>query len=235
MSHYKLGALAPQRPFGLSNLAVYANGKIPTPPPSMAVPDAQWRMFLNDTYGCCTIAGIGNSLLAWNAEVSENIHIPTDDEIKTDYFTETGGADSGCVEANVLRDYHTKGLLGSQCDGYAPVEAANITQVHQAIAFYGACYVGVALPLSAQEQTQNQEPWSVVPGSPIEGGHCISFVGYDAHALYAVTWGQVVEVTYPWWDKYGTEAWAILAPEFVAAGRGPTLDLATLRHDLAAI
>jgi hypothetical protein len=235
MSDYKLGALAPERPFGLSNLATYAVGKIPTPPAKFDVPNAKWQMFLNDTYGDCTIAGIANSMLAWNAEVKENTHIPTDEEVKNTYFGITGGADSGCVEATVLRKFHNEGFFGSKADGYAPVKPHSITQMHQAIAFYGACYVGVALPLSAQQQTQNGQPWTVVPGSPIEGGHCISFVGYDAHAFYAVTWGQIVEVTYPWWSEYGTEAWAIIAPEFVSAGRGPALDLKSLRADLSRI
>ncbi len=48
-----------------------------------------------------------------------------------------------------------------------------------------------------------------------------------------MSWGQIVEVTYPWWHAYGDESWCVLSHEFVEAGKGPELDLATLRADLA--
>jgi hypothetical protein len=231
---YKLGALPPQRPYGLAELAVYAKGPIPAPPASVAVPVVpDWGMCLNDTYGDCTVAGVAHAIEAWNVEVNEHDAIPTDDETKTAYFALTGGADSGCVEANVLKTWHNDGLFGHKIAGYAPVNVHDLTGFHQAVAFYGGAYLGVALPASAQEQFANGEEWVVVPGSPIEGGHCILAVAYNQHTVQVVTWGQVVYVSYVWLSTYMTECWAIIAPEFVEAGRGPALDLATLQADLA--
>jgi hypothetical protein len=231
---YKLGALAPEIPFGLSYLSEYVQGKLPAAPERFAAPCIDTRMFDNDTLGDCTIAGVAHAITAWNAETHESDAIPTDREVRDAYFALTGGTDSGCVEATVLRKWQCEGLFGHKLAAYAPVPPQNIGAVHQAIAFYGAAYLGVALPESAQEQFPSRE-WTVVPGSPIEGGHCILAVGYDAYAVHCRTWGGTVAVSYPWFAKYTTEAWACIAPEFVEAGRGPVLDLASLRRDLAAL
>lgn len=233
---YKLGALPPQRPYGLAQLSVYARGKIPAPPASVAVPAvADWGMLDNDRLGCCTVSGAGHAIMAWNVEVNEHDEIPTDAETESTYFALTGGADSGCVEADVLKTWHNDGLFGHKIAGYAPVNVHDLTGFHQAVAFYGGAYLGVALPTSAQQQFSVRDEWTVVPGSPIEGGHCVLCVGYDQHSVQVVTWGQVVNVSYPWIQRYTTEVWAIIGPEFVEAGRGPSLDLETLQADLALI
>ena len=65
---YKLGALAPQRPYGLATLSAYAKGKLPAPPAKVPVPAvATWGMMDNDRLGCCTVSGVGHAILAWNA------------------------------------------------------------------------------------------------------------------------------------------------------------------------
>ena len=234
--HYRLGALAPQRPYGLCTMAVYANGRLPAPPASVAAPAvSQWRMMDNDRLGCCTVSGVGHANMAGNAEVSESDAIPSDAEIESTYFGLTGGADAGCVEADVLKHWHRHGLFGHKIAAYAPVETHDLVGLQQAIAFYGAAYLGVALPESAQQQFADGSVWTVDPTSPIEGGHCILAVGYDAHSVLCVTWGSLVRVSYPWLATYLTEIWAIIGNEFVEAGHGPSLDLKTLQADLASI
>ena len=233
---YKLGALAPQRPHGLSTLSVYAKGKIPAPPASVTPPSVgPWGMMDNDRLGCCTIAGVGHAIMSWNAEVSQHDHVPNDSEVEKTYFALTGGADSGLVEANVLNHWHRTGLFGHKIAAYAPVEKHDFVGLQQAVAFYGAAYLGVALPSSAQDQFAAGQDWTVVPGSPIEGGHAIVAVGYNDHFVQCVSWGRVVNVSYPWLSHYLTEVWTVISNEFVEAGRGPSLDLATLRADIAAI
>jgi len=194
-------------------------------------------MLDNDRLGCCTVSGVGHALMAWNFEVSENDHLPTDAEVEQTYFSLTGGADSGCVEADVLETWRTKGLFGQTIAAYAPVETNDFLGLQQAIAFYGAAYLGVALPMSAQEQFQAGQPWTVDPFSPIEGGHCIVAVGYTPEYVQCVTWGQVVNVSYPWLSSYLTECWAIISNEFVEAGHGTAagIDLDSLRADLDSI
>lgn len=233
----KLGKLEAVRPHGLADLAVYAQGKLPAPPAAADVPVVgTWGMDGNDQYGDCTVAGAAHMVAGWNAEVHEADAVPSVTDVVDTYFELTTGEDSGLVEHTVLQEWYSTGLWGNRIAGYAPVDPKDLTALHQAIAFYGAAYVGVQLPQSAQTQFGAGQPWAVEPGSPILGGHCIVFVGYDAKALYAVSWGAVVEVTYPWWATYGDEAWAVLPDEFVRAGHdAPGIDLVSLRADLASV
>lgn len=233
----KLGKLGAVRPHGLADLATYARGRLPAPPTKVDVPSvSSWGMDGNDTYGDCTMAGAAHLIAAWDAEVDEHDPVPSATEVVEQYLVLTRGEDTGLVEHTVLNRWYRNGLFRERICGYAPVDPRDLTALHQAIAFYGGAYVGVALPESAQSQFGAGKPWTVTPGSPIEGGHCVVFVGYSPHCLYAVTWGQVVEVTYPWWTAYGDEAWCVLSGAFRQAGHdGAEIDFATLRHDLAVV
>ena len=253
------GKLAPQRPAGVSEFHVYLPD-LPPPPVAVAAPVVDnWQMFLNDEYGDCTIAGVGHVIVAANAEVSEHDAVPTDPEIQQQYFALTGGQDTGCVEADVLHTWYRVGLFTandggilhdveddltellehpkrmSKIAGYAPVGAEDMVCIQKAIELFGHCYVGVQCPQSAQEQFAAHQPWTVVPGSPIEGGHRILYVGYDHEYLYAVTWGDLVAVTYDWHDAFCDEAWAVIPQAFVEKGAGPTVDITQLQADLNAL
>jgi hypothetical protein len=237
----KLGKRAAVRPHVLSDLAVYAQGKMPNPPPTAdyySKVGADWGMDGNDQYGDCTIAGAAHCILAWNGEVpaSDAQPVPQAPDVIKQYETITGGKDTGCVEASVLALWQQNGLFGAdQIDAFAPVDTKDLVAIHQAIAFYGAAYIVVTLPQSAQQQFQDNQPWTVVHGSPILGGHCVVLVGYDQQWAYAVTWGGVVPVAYPWLMTYMDECWAIISGEFAQNHGGPQLDLATLQADLSSL
>lgn len=233
----KLGKLAAERPHSLSDLAVYVKGKMPTPPASVDYYrkiGRDWGMLGNDQYGDCTIAGAGHAIMAWNAEVAEPDPVPNAHQVLAQYMAITGGQDTGCVEANVLTFWNRQGLFGDRdkIAAFVPVDIRNLVTIHQAIAFYGCAYIGVALPESAEQQFEQGQPWTVVNGSPVVGGHCVLLVGYDQNAVYAVTWGAVVPVSYPWLATYMDECWAMIPEQFVQAGKGPELDLAQLQSDL---
>jgi len=91
------------------------------------------------------------------------------------------------------------------------------------IAYLGNAYLGIACPVSAQQQFVKQQqtrqivPWTVVNGSPIDGGHCIVAVGYNAQGV-CVTWGEIVVVTWHSSSNTAIEAWAILTREIVEHG-----------------
>jgi hypothetical protein len=237
----KLGRLPAIRPYGLRDLASYTKTRLPSPPAEVATPAvADWGMLDNDTIGCCTIAGVGHAIMAWDAELHTTDTPPDDAEVQSQYFAITGGQDTGCVEASVLALWEKSGLFegstaANKIVGYAPVDVKGLTEVHQAIAFYGCAYIGVNLPASAQTQFQDNQPWTVVPGSKIEGGHCVVLVGYDSQYATAVTWGATVQVSYPWLAKYMDECWAVISQEVAEAGKGPALDLASLEADIAAL
>ena len=229
----KLGKLAAVRPHGLDDLAFYTRGHLAPPPPSVTVPTVQaWGMMGNDTLGDCTIAGVGHLILAANAETGAVDIVPSNDDIKKQYFAITGGQDSGAVELDVLRAWYTQGLFGdNKIAAFAPVRTSNILDVHSAVDLFGSCYIGVALPDSAQRQFADGKPWTITPQDQIAGGHCVLIVGYDQQYLYAVTWGQVQAISYVWAARYIDESWAVISQEFVETHS--VLDIDALRKDIS--
>lgn len=232
------GKAAPQFPTALKELAVYAQpGGLPKP---AATVDryksvASWPMDGNDRIGDCTMAAAAHCIQLWDVITTKADPVPAEADIEKEYFTLTGGPDSGLVEANVLKTWMTTGLWGNTIVGYAPVNVHNLQLLQTAIDLYGAAYVGIQVPANAETQFAEHKPWTLDPGwksQHIVGGHAIPFVGYDAEYLYAITWGAVQPVAYDWWHTYGDEAWAILSQQFKEAGKFGNLDLSALQADL---
>ena len=236
MSTFCYGRLPATRPAALKDLEVYAKGKLPTPPPTREVPNAVYPIDGNARLGDCTIAGVAHLIEAWNVETGEHDHVPSPGEIEQTYFALTGGADSGLNENNVLQTWHTKGLFGSKIAGYAPVNPRNLLQLHQAVAFYGGCYLGIECPVSAQEQFQAGEPWTYT-GAPVEGGHCVVALGYGPNGgLHCATWGGIAVLEASFLAHYLDEAWCILPRQMIEAkGDALGLDLKSLEADLARV
>jgi hypothetical protein len=180
----------------------------------------------------CVMAGVAHLDSAWDAEVEAPDPIPDESQVVSTYFQLTGGQDTGLNEATVLQIWRTQGLFGRKIAAYAPVDPRDITELHQAVAFYGGSMLGITCPVSAQQQFAAGDPWTFVPDSQIAGGHAIVALGYTPTALLCATWGGIAQVTYPFLAHYLDEAWAIVPSQFVEAGRGPRMDLATLQADL---
>lgn len=250
MSKFLLGKKDPVVLSGVSFISEYETSAQLFVPSSVSVPAAVWAMDGNGPdplvtnqgpdfqgVGDCTVVGACNADRTWNLLVNESNPIPSANEVVKEYFSMSGGQDTGLAETALLQHWQTKGLFGYKIAAFAPVDHTNITAIESSIANYGGCYFGVQLPESAQTQLNQggSSTWSVVPGSPIEGGHCIWACGYDqaSKLVQIVTWSQVVNVEYAWLAKYLDEAYAIIPQQFVEAGKGPTLDLASLQADLA--
>ena len=230
---YLYGKLDATRPYGLKDLSVYSRGPIPEPPAEVNYYDGlSLPIDGNDQYGDCVMAATAHLIGAWDSEVSQSDPVPEGQVVVDEYFKLTGGEDSGLNEASVLQTWHQDGLFGGKIAGYAPVRVTDITGIHQAIAFYGGALFGIQCPDSAQQQFGMGLPWTVVPGATVEGGHAIAPLGYDSRYVYCATWGSVVAVSYPFISKYLDECWAIIPQQFIEAGKGPDLDLASLQADL---
>jgi hypothetical protein len=193
-------------------------------------------MLGNDTYGDCTFAGMGHIdiVTAFVLGQKQNPRVNTKEVLK-EYLRFDDGKDVGADESVVLQDWYKKGWFGRKSGVYVPVRPTDYSTIKSLVVATGAVYLGVVIPQSAQTQTMNGKPWSVVEGSPIEGGHCVIIVGWDADFFYVITWGQVQAVTYAWMEKYMDEAWAVIAPEILIGGTFDGLDVAALTADLDAI
>jgi hypothetical protein len=239
---YKLGALPPQFPGGLSDLTYYVAGSLPTPPATLTAPSppagiadqyGPWNILSNDTLGDCGVAGLQHAMEVDAVLVKETETWPTSAQAGEYYMKYTGGVDGGVVLSQYLQYVRTHGYFGRYLYGYAPVKVSDVPTLQTATWMYGFVYTGVQIPQSAQEQFQNGQPWTVVNGSSIEGGHCVPIVAYDDNYLYCITWGRIQAISYSWWHQFSTEAWCAIPGTIEGHnGDGRGINLAALRADL---
>ena len=233
---FKLGRLE-KVALSLPPLNTYFDGgKLPAAPLKCAYAlKTHYPMADNNSLGDCVLAGHVHLTQAVAQENGGVYTYPGDVATKDEYFKLTGGADTGLVESTFLQTAKNSPVLGSQIDTFGVLDHANVEEVKSAIYTFGGAFLGVALPQSAQNQFPGT--WSVVPNSPIIGGHCIVAIGYDARFVYVVTWGTVIRCTWEWFTTYVDEAYAIIYTEEVQKNRGPLkqLDIARLRADIASL
>ena len=246
----KLGKRPPRhdpRTLQLENYIIPS--KLPAPPAAenwgAAVPTDGWPMMKNDTVGDCTCAAAGHLIEDWtaNATNGKDTVVLSDGDIVaaysaiTGYDPATGANDTGAVEIDVLNYWRKTGIGGHTILAYVAMEPGNHQHVMDAVYLFGGCYIGLALPISAQ----NQAVWSVPPGgrggdgAPGSwGGHAVPVVAYDSRGLTCVTWGMLKRMTWQFWDTYCDEAYAVLSQDWLeSAGKAPSgLDLPALQADL---
>ncbi len=243
----KLGKLPPRHDNRTLLLANYLTTALPEPPPvkNWALKaGSNWGMMLNDKLGCCTCSGAGHAIQTWTANESTEITIP-DGAVLTayermGYKPSDPSTDQGAVELDVLKMWKTSGIGGVKLAAFMATEPRNHQHVRQAVALFGGCYIGVALPISAQKQTV----WSVPPGGAVGngargswGGHAVWIVGYDAQGLTCVTWGKLQRMTWSFWDTYCDESYALLSDVWAPGGRAAPsgFNLTQLQSDLIAL
>jgi len=87
----------------------------------------------------------------------------------------------------------------------------------QAIYFLYGVGMGVALPLTAQTEFANGQPWADVSTklSQIDGGHAVYVKGYDKttnpQTLKCITWGKEQLLTLDWLHEYVDELYPVIA------------------------
>jgi len=139
-----------------------------------------------------------------------------------------------------------------------PNPVSSIPNIATAIWLFGGAYIGVELPIRAQ----GQDVWDVPakPGPDDEpgswGGHAVYLVGYDVPesqipspespapspvsrvpcpgTMTCITWGGLKKMTWAWFEKYCSEAYALVSKDWLnASGVSPSgFDLAALESDL---
>jgi hypothetical protein len=227
----KLGKQAARRDPRTLMLASYITAALPAPPASCdlsAKVGPSWGMMDNDQIGDCTCAAAGHLLMEWTANAGKKKFTPTDKQIVaaytaiTGYNPTTGANDNGANEIDVLNYWRQSGIAAHKIGAYAALEPSNHSNVMDAVYIFEGCYIGLALPISAQGQTQNQQPWSVPPGGTTGdgapgswGGHAVPVVAYDARTITVVTWGALQAMTWSFWDAYCDESYAIISNDYL--------------------
>jgi hypothetical protein len=231
-------------------LASYITPALPTPPASCdltAKVGSSWGMMDNDQIGDCTCAAAGHLIMEWTANAKPKMFTPTDKQIVaaysaiTGYNPTTGANDNGAVEIDVLNYWRQTGIAAHKIGAYVALEPANHTHIMDSVYIFEGCYIGLQLPISAQAQIQNHQPWSVPPGGATGegepgswGGHAVPIVAYDARGLTCVTWGALQTMTWTFWEAYCEEAYAILSNDYLTAKEETPagFNLAQLQEDL---
>ena len=123
-----------------------------------------WPMFSNDSLGDCTAAAAAHMIQCWTANTGHSF-TPANAQVIAAYSA-TGhyipgnpSTDQGAVELDVLNFWRQQGIAGHKIVAYVSFSPQNFEHTRQAINIFGGIYIGLALPLSAQ----NQEVWDAPP------------------------------------------------------------------------
>lgn len=214
---------------------MYMNGPDPHNPP--ASPDG---------LGDCTCACMGHQIQAFTAYSGTEVTVTDADvltayEAVSGYDPKTGANDNGANVQDVLAYWRKTGVAGHKILAFAELTGLhNFDAIKTALDLFGTVYLGVAVPASAMQQFDDGEPWTVVKGSPIEGGHAIPLQKFNEsgdNELEIVTWARLQPLTKQWWNTYVEEAWVVITQDWLDAA-GDTvdgLDLAQLKADFTAL
>jgi hypothetical protein len=250
---FKLGK-KPARPgaMKLKFADVFDATHLPVPPHSFGhqslMANHQWGMLANDQVGDCVLAGGGHESMLFALEGGRPFISFSDKSTLSDYTAITGynpndpNSDQGTDMVEAAKYRRICGLLDAngvrhKIDAYAEITRGDLTQVTLATWLFGACGCGFAVPDSVQDQFDAGQPFDVVPGAQIEGGHYMPCIGRNSNGYYVlVTWGKTVTASPRFMKKYMDEAVAYISRDVIVAKTQKTqegFDLAALDNFLA--
>lgn len=204
-----------------------------------------WGVLGNDSVGDCAIAGAGHETMLLNAEAGQQVPF-SDQNTLADYSAITGynpsdpSTDQGSVVADVLEYRRKTGMLDAagarhKIAAYVSLEVGNLDHLYAALYLFGVVGIGINFPGSAMDQFSAGQPWTVVPGAQIEGGHYVPLIAKRDNML-CVTWGQTQTVSETFLTTYMDEAYAMLSPEMLSGGKSlEGFDLPALQADLQSV
>jgi hypothetical protein len=228
--------------------------ELPTPPAQFGhetlVGATDWGMLGNDEWGDCAWAGPAHETMLLTLEGGDPATFTTDG-VLSDYAAGTGfnakagppgnnPTDDGSNVRDVLGYRRTTGIVDSAgkrhtIEAYVKLDQTNVAEIFQALYLFQVVGIGINFPESAMQQFNAGEPWDVVPGAKVEGGHYICMVAKRDN-IDIVTWGALQQMTERFFTTYCDEAWAYVSEENLRGGKDPEgFDLAQLRADLAAV
>lgn len=209
-----------------------------------------WGMLGNDRWGDCAWAGPAHETMLLT-KLGERPATFTTDGVLSDYAAGTGfdpkagppgenPTDRGSEVRKVLGYRRSTGIVDAQgkrhtIGAYVKLDQTNLQEVYAALLLFETIGIGIEFPDSAMAQFDAGEPWDVVPGAKIEGGHYVCGVGRDAD-LQVVTWGALQAMTERFFTTYCDEAWAYVSTEDLRGGKSlEGFDTEQLESDLAAL
>lgn len=197
--------------------------------------DSIRRMYKNDTYGDCVVAGKFHKAGLMSAENEVECRVGEDKEVVDQYFRICGPGDNGCVITDVFdemkRGRFTVGGKPFPIDGYVSIEGSNIDLIKAATFFMGPLTYGIDLPSS----WSGSNPIWDTTSSRIVGGHDVCTTGFNKTGTPVSTWGDINTITWAALKtgKWVTQCYAVLAPEWYGGADKLTpagFDVEFLKH-----
>jgi hypothetical protein len=206
-----------------------------------------WQMLGNDQWGDCYWASAAHEVMAEAHLAGREPQFSTEGVLSS-YAAYSGvarivpAADRGTEPRAGAKYRKAKGIAdagghGHRIGAYVFEERADYKALLSAIYTFGAITLCFELPESAERDFETGV-WDYVKGSPILGGHAVAGVARaESGQLVAVSWGQEVEVTEAFVDRYLQVAMAYVSGSVLdGSGESPTgLDRDALRSALAEI
>jgi hypothetical protein len=230
-------------------------------PAALPVPPAQfghdtlfapkaWGMLGNDEWGDCAWAGPAHETMILSTEGGTPATF-TSAGVLSDYAAGTGfdpnagppgsnPTDKGSDVRAVLGYRVKTGIVDAsgtrhKIGAYVKLDHGSLTQLYQALYLFQVVGIGIQFPSSAMGQFNAGQPWDVVPGATVQGGHYIPVVA-RREMIDVVTWGALQQMTEAFFSTYCDEAWAYISTEDLKNGVDPDgFELTQLRADLAAL
>ena len=235
MPDLKLGKL-PARPypkkFSLANLVDLS--ELPPVPASFGhetlVDGNSWEMLANDKVGCCVLSGGDHETMLLNKEAG-NVVTFVDANTLADYAAITGydpsdpSTDQGTDVQDAATYRRATGLIDANGTRHKiatslALEPGNLDHLWAGLYLFSAVGIGLQFPSSAMDKFGNNQPWDVVAGATIVGGHYVPLIA-KRDMLYIVTWGKLFPMTMRFLTTYCDEARVYLSQEDLINQKSP--------------
>lgn len=175
-------------------------------------------VFANDRFGDCVIAGRAHQTLRFELVEQHQVIAITDREVINEYFTETGGPDTGLIVLDSLKRWRKKGWIAAgdryYIMAFAEIDRTMPSEVRRTVFTDLGVGLGLSLPVTAQAEFEAAKPWETTagPGSTPGswGGHYVYVTGYTVLGPTCVTWGRKQRMSWKFFGKYCDEAYAII-------------------------
>jgi hypothetical protein len=221
----------------------------PSLPSTFGATGLDWGMLGNDTYGDCYWASAAHETMA-QAHLAGRSPTFSDEHVLDSYAVYLGlyghqalneRNDEG-TDAREGAKYRRKSGVedtnghGHRIGAFTFIEEPDYNLIKSAVYDFEGVTVCVELPESAEERFESGV-WDYVKGSSIAGGHAIAGTSVKNDKLYIVSWGEEVEMTEAFVEKY-LQCVVVYVSGSVLNGEGKTvtgLDVAGLRSKLSAL
>lgn len=158
----------------------------------------------------------------------------------TGYKPGDDSTDNGTIVRDALKYRMETGMKDSKgayhkIGAFVRIDPARIDYLFEALWLFDVVGIGIQFPDSAFDQFDARQPWKIVKGSPVSGGHYIPLVA-RRNRLFCVTWGRVQQMTLGFYKKYCDEAWALISEDDLKNGKSMEgFDLEALKKHLDTI